>query len=47
MFARTAALLAVIAAVGAGAYLFWDFLKQDRCLDAGGRWMAEQRRCEF
>jgi hypothetical protein len=32
------------------ACLIWavvEFLREDRCMDAGGRWITEQARCEI
>jgi hypothetical protein len=39
-----------IAALLFCAYLVWfavDFFRQDKCLDAGGRWIASEARCEL
>ena len=47
---RTAALaflaLAAAVAIVAARPAAIDFFAQDRCLDAGGRWLADEARCE-
>jgi hypothetical protein len=40
------AFLIVIAALIAAAYALGLFGPEDRCLDDGGRWIAEEQRCE-
>ena len=40
------AFLIVIAALIAAAYALGLFGPEDRCLDAGGRWIAEEQRCD-
>ena len=40
------AFLTVIAVLIAAAYALRLFGPEDRCLDAGGRWIAEEQRCE-
>ena len=40
------AFLIVLVALIAAAYALGLFGPQDRCLDAGGRWIAEEQRCE-
>jgi hypothetical protein len=39
-------LLVVIAGLIVAAYALGLFGPEDRCLDAGGRWIAEEHRCD-
>ena len=45
-----AASLAALAAMAVGLAIVFDlrgFLREDRCLDSGGRWADSRDRCEF
>ncbi len=39
----------LLVAILAAAYFLYlsEFMKVDRCLDAGGRWNSELKQCEF
>jgi hypothetical protein len=36
----------VIGCIVAGGLFIWRFIQVDRCLDSGGRWLADQGRCK-
>jgi hypothetical protein len=33
-------------AMAIGGYFLWEFIRVDKCLDAGGRWENQAKRCD-